>query len=444
MTPAPSLTWLHLLPANAVCVSDPGVGWFGNETGPRPADAPLVRVEYNQHARNIHDLRPYSGLVAVNCRGISSRQLREAGLVHQRRFAVLPSMAAARWFIPLDSPSISAAAFSLYTPARASARLKCMAIRAVMRTRLPVWYRDELLIAQRQAPPLEQMVAQLFPQTDVRLGLSAGAPEGARNRKASIAVIAPGGKMLAFGKLARSELASRLLKQEAAVLQRLEEPDFGVPLAAPRVLYAGDVDGGYALLQTPLAGSAPGSRLSAAHRSYLQSLQTGRTVRAAETEMVAALTPRIAALGSHREELSAALGEVMPILRQFRVPVTIVHGDFAPWNVRQHHRIIAAFDWEYGQLSGLPLIDEIHFRLQVGLMLEHWSSAQGSAWLDELATASPLKMEPRHVRAIAVIYVIDQLARLLGEGYDAKNDLVEWLLGLLALLAPRREEIAAA
>jgi hypothetical protein len=444
MTLAPSLTWLHLLPANAVCVCDPTVATLGNQTGPRPAGVPLVRVEYNQHARDINSLRPYDGLVAVNCRGVSSRQLREAGLVHQRRFAVLPSMAAARWFIPLDSPSISAAAFSLYTPARASARLKCMAVRAAMHSRLPVWYRDELLIAQRQAPPLEQMVAQLFPQADIRLGLSAGAPEGARNRKASIAVIAPGGKILAFGKLARSELASRLLKQEASVLQNLEDPKFGAPLPAPRVLYAGEIDGGYALLQTPLAGSATGSKLSAAHRSYLQSLQTKRTARAADTDMVSALAHRIATLGAHQDELSAALSQVMPILRQLRVPVTIVHGDFAPWNVRQHQRIVSAFDWEYGQLSGLPLIDEIHFRLQVGLMLENWASAQGAAWLDELATSSPLGMEPAQVRSIALVYVIDQLTRLLGEGYDSTNDLVEWLLALLTLLAPRHEEVAAA
>ncbi|HEX4125753.1 MAG TPA: phosphotransferase, partial [Tepidisphaeraceae bacterium] len=360
------------------------------------------------------------------------------------RFAVLPSIANARWFIPLDSPSISSAAFSLYTPARASARLKCLAIRAAMRTRLPVWYRDEVLIAQRQTPPLEQMIAQLFPGTDVRLGLSAGAPEGARNRKASIAAIAADGRILAFGKLARSELAGRLLKQEAAILHRLEEPTFGVSRPAPRVVYAGEFDGGYALLQTPLAGSAPGSRLSAAHRSYLQSLQTGRTARAVETDMVADLPQRISALASHRDQLSAALGEVMPILRQVRVPVTIVHGDFAPWNVRQHRRTIAAFDWEYGQLSGLPLIDEIHFRLQVGLMLDNWSAAQGAGWLGELAAEAPLDMEPTQVRAIAVVYVLDQLARLLGEGYDATNDLVEWLLGLLALLAPCREEVVAA
>ncbi|HEX4123611.1 MAG TPA: hypothetical protein VHY37_02730, partial [Tepidisphaeraceae bacterium] len=71
MTPAPSLTWMHLLPANAVCVCDPGVSWFRSSAGPRPPEAPLVRVECDRRARQIHDLRPYGGLVAVNCRGLS-------------------------------------------------------------------------------------------------------------------------------------------------------------------------------------------------------------------------------------------------------------------------------------------------------------------------------------------------------------------------------------
>ena len=57
---------------------------------------------------------------------------------------------------------------------------------------------------------------------------------------------------------------------------------------------------------------------------------------------------------------------------------TIVHGDFAPWNLRERDGAISAFDWEYGQPSGLPLLDELHYRLQVGFLLENWSPDQAA------------------------------------------------------------------
>ena len=55
---------------------------------------------------------------------------------------------------------------------------------------------------------------------------------------------------------------------------------------------------------------------------------------------------------------------------EMRIPSTIVHGDFAPWNLREHNGQIAAFDWEYAELDGLPLVDQTHYELQVGYLLK--------------------------------------------------------------------------
>ena len=76
-----------------------------------------------------------------------------------------------------------------------------------MQTHLPIWYRDHVWIAQRETPAVESAINALFPGQDVRWGLSSGAPEGARNRKASALVLARDGTMLAFVKLARSAIA---------------------------------------------------------------------------------------------------------------------------------------------------------------------------------------------------------------------------------------------
>lgn len=51
-------------------------------------------------------------------------------------------------------------------------------------------------------------------------------------------------------------------------------------------------------------------------------------------------------------------------------PLTIQHGDVAPWNILQSPKGLKLIDWEYGELAGFPYIDLTHYILQVaGLVL---------------------------------------------------------------------------
>lgn len=45
------------------------------------------------------------------------------------------------------------------------------------------------------------------------------------------------------------------------------------------------------------------------------------------------------------------------------LPNLIVHGDFAPWNMRLIERRLFVFDWEYAEAHGNPLQDFLHFHL---------------------------------------------------------------------------------
>jgi hypothetical protein len=128
------------------------------------------------------------------------------------------------------------------------------------------------------------------------------------------------------------------------------------------------------------------------------------------------------------------------------VPSTIIHGDFAPWNLRTEHGKVCAFDWEYAELDGLPLFDEFHYQLQVGYLLNDWSLDRAIALAAQMQRENDLHLSPAAVRAIQVIYLIDNLCRLFAEGYDEKeNDMVGWYCQLLQRLshAGRREMTAA-
>jgi hypothetical protein len=148
------------------------------------------------------------------------------------------------------------------------------------------------------------------------------------------------------------------------------------------------------------------------------------------------LPGRIAALSQPRPELTAALNEALSLLSSQRIATGAVHGDFAPWNLRLHNARIAAFDWEYGCLEGPAGLDEIHYRLQVGYLLNNWSVDRA---LKELCETSVLdrylsNADADSRRALVVLYLIDILTRLYAEGYDRTNDMVEWNQRLLSRL----------
>ncbi len=427
--PAP-MTWTALLPADAQFIASPNVPeWFGKllarKTGQR-----RIPVYSCENIASVKD----DAFVAINCRGGAKLDPRYQ---YVRRFAVLPSLENARWFVPLESPAISTAAFSLYSPAKFSARLKVRAAKLIAYTRIPIWYRDQILVAQTEAPPLQRQGELLFPNHKIHLALSAGAPEPARNRKTSAAILSQRGEVLGFAKIAGSPLSERLVHREAALLAELEKL---LSPIAPRMVFAGEVDGSFVLIQEVLPGEVTSARFTDLHRELLETMQHGRRQHASDCAMIVRLREQLRAL----PELCGRLEALLPILSETSVPSTIVHGDFAPWNLREHDGALRAFDWEYGELDGLPLLDELHFHLQIGHEMQGWSPRSANEFLKHHARTRPLGLLSRQTNAIQQVAIIDQLARLYGEGYDRSNSMLEWYEDLLGLMTQQAKEAALA
>lgn len=432
MTLPPALSWMHLFGREASYEFDASAPqWMRALVGSdKPRSGGMnVRVSGNGMLQG-------DGFVGINSKIIDDR-LASEGYTYIRRFAVLPDLKTARWFVPLDSPAVSCAGFSLYSPARFSARLKVAAARIAAYSKLPIWYRDHIVIAQRTAPPIEQKMSEIFESANFRLALSSGAPEPARNRKVSLAIIGLDGRIIGFGKISHSPLSNRLMRAEARALTELASRRIG----APQLRFAGEVDGAFVTAQKPLAGKPVSSKLTDNKRNLLAALRSDRIQPASECNMVAALPARLAQLSTSASFLTDALQDVLPILARARVPSTIVHGDFAPWNLREHKGAVTAFDWEYAELDGLPFADETHYRLQTGYLLEKWDLDRACADLEKMRLQNDLSLSSEQMRAIQVTYLIDNLARLFAEGYvQEENDMVGWYCKLLARLTPARKE----
>ena len=443
----PALTWLQLFPRGIGVSCASGMPpWLYDMLARREgvATPPRVLAAWNKPWHELLvDLPHWQGVAAINCPDATTKRLEAAGFTYARRFAIVPSLEQPRWFISLDSAKAAASSFSIYTPARRSAHLKKKLATIAARLRLPIWYRDSIIVASRTPPPIENMLAELFPGTKLRLGLSAGAPAPAINRKASAAVMATDGEVLGFVKMAGTAVSRRIMEHEAEILPALADRG-ALEAATPRLLYAGEVDGRYLTVQAPLPGKPAPAFMTPAHQQFLARLRCGPSKSAAATRMIAALAQHIADLPAPQPQLAETLDELMPTLEQMSVTSTIVHGDFAPWNLRIRRGEISAFDWEYGELDGLPLVDEAHFTLQRGFQMENWTPAQARQCLADIAAAQPLGLEPQQVGAIHAVYLLDQIVRLLGEGYDAAHDMVAWYWQLLdRICAPKREAVLA-
>jgi hypothetical protein len=441
---APFFSWTCLFPDDTSYRCASHTDWAREACASRggKGNGSRVFVTAGQALSDFPDLTSYAGLAALNCQGLSDRRLLQAGFTYVRRFAVLPDARRSRWFIPLDTPAVSVAAFCLCAPFRAAAQLRHHGCRAAARLGLPLWYRDELCIAQRVVPPVERVVASLFPGRSLRLALSSGTPPPAINRKLSLAVLAPGGRVLAFAKLPGPCPASdHNVRHEAEVLAQLAVRQQGA--RAPRVVFAGDIGARYLAVFTPLQGQPPCPEPADGHRRFLDNLRTNQLRPAGDTVFARSLDGHSRLLDG-RPMLRELLGDLLALLRALRVPATTVHGDFVPWNLRQHRGDIAAFDWEYAQFDGLPLIDETHHLLAVGYLLKRWTPEHACRRLLEVASAAPLGLTSRAVRALQLSYLLDYVLRLFREGHGDDYPRVAWCRQIIERLAPAALRGAAA
>jgi len=105
------------------------------------------------------------------------------------------------------------------------------------------------------------------------------------------------------------------------------------------------------------------------HRAFLAALaDKGRSENWTVTTAVQRLHERVRVVrcllgDGHRQLFEDGLEEVEAALAGRSLPGCLLHGDFAPWNVRLTPERVYVFDWEYAQSRGNPLQDFLHFHL---------------------------------------------------------------------------------
>jgi hypothetical protein len=94
------------------------------------------------------------------------------------------------------------------------------------------------------------------------------------------------------------------------------------------------------------------------------------------------------------------------------IPTMLVHGDFAPWNIRKTSDFgNVLVDWEWADFAGLPMHDLLHFHFSVSRLLDGkgggYAAIRKTPVCTEYLTRMDLDTELLHRLAIA--YLLDRL-----------------------------------
>jgi hypothetical protein len=291
----------------------------------------------------------------------------ETGKTAGRIYKAYPNLADVRWLLPAKQPALRRAGIGgLYQPNSLRGRAVRTIIGAGAVPGEKVWLEEDTLAR------LETKLASVVGVEAVRLAFYLGVP--APHRKVTAQVLTPNGKTLAYAKIATSPLAQAAVNTERRALLRLSE-SAGLQGTVPKVLGSLDWHEGTILLIT-MGPPRPGPRgLSSVHLRFCT--QVFQSFRVQQTFVESPMWTRMSEIWlrlqhSSPETLPTNLGPALERLHDelgpVSMPLSLAHGDFAPWNTRLGARSLFVLDWERASEGMSPLYDAFNFQaLQAAL-----------------------------------------------------------------------------
>jgi len=323
------------------------------------------------------------------------------------------------------SPSLARVGLELYPAQTPRSRLVRYLAAWALQARLPVG----IAPVEVNLSPEDAFVRWLADRAQVVLGgipqfaVLAGNPNSPGQRFILL-LFDPTGRPLAIVKVGVTEAARKLIEQERQFLE-------STPIGTPGI--------------PPLRGTFSNAKLQAIALDFLP----GRSPRTADEHML----PKL--LGNWlRPQQSMGLTDTRfwrelaansadhPIFKALAVALgkqsssgAIVHGDFAPWNVRvSPSGDWMALDWERGDVNGPPAWDWYHYVLQKSVLVQRQPVASLACSIESLLTSKEFKAYAQAAgiigleRALVLFYLVYQVEVIRpSEGLAATSALLSYL-----------------
>lgn len=297
-----------------------------------------------------------------------------SGPLVEKRFRFLNRNGRMLLALPISN-SEAVAAIRLYAPQRAAARIASRILRLLLRAGFPLPLRTTALQIPAE-DPLSLFLGTLsarWGDRDNGLGILAGNPNA--NGRRFVMLLLEAGRSIAVVKAGIGEAAQNLVAAEADFLSANAPVGVARPIA---VLKSARV---HAFAMLPLAGEAPhGASAGDIHRVLAPWIGTSerRLSELAVWEKVRAESGDSPIWVAHCKGAESNL-----------VRPSVVHGDFAPWNIKVNPETLAwqVYDWERGENCGLPGWDWIHFVVQHAVLVNRESAREVVSRIDGLFTS---------------------------------------------------------
>lgn len=271
-----------------------------------------------------------------------------------RHYLVIPGKKAPRWIVPENS-RYARSVLDQWQPYGNTSRFKWKVVRLFYR------YKIARLIPgiHRVTGAFRRIVPQMKTQLETVPVIYVGTPG---NQQKAVVTLVDDSSLtsLSVMKVALAEGAVDSLSREAEMLARLVDAGVtGVPVLI-------DMDASrHRTWQTVLVGTPTNRQLTWHHVDWLLQLPRSRKTTTLDNQ---AQNLRNLLDGSgalfQPEQMKLLEHAIDRVSGQYEIPIVLVHGDFAPWNIKQdnNHRLLV-MDWEDARFDGLPLWDLSHYHL---------------------------------------------------------------------------------
>jgi hypothetical protein len=277
-----------------------------------------------------------------------------------RTYVAYPNLRKVRWLFPADNSVLRRAGVrGLFSPGsiRGGVLKKLIEVGAIRG--------EQVRLENEPLVRLESEFAQICGEREVRVAFYVGT--AGAYRKVTAQVMTPTGRTLTYSKIGMSPPAQASVEGERRVLLRLSESE-ALRGKVPEVLGWFNWHGGKVIVVTSAAGRLGPRRLSGLHSQFCENafLSFAEEYVFGEGPMWARMTETLLRLNrDFADPLPAYCGHALQLLREelgsVKLPLSLAHRDFAPWNTKLVSGDLFVFDWEHAETGVTPLYDVFHF-----------------------------------------------------------------------------------
>ena len=260
-------------------------------------------------------------------------------------------------FLPTDNRAASAA-LEIYPAQTTKARLAKSALGLLLRLGLrPGLQKNSLPISDTDPfAAFLRATARVEPGEPFCFAVLSGNPS-APGRRHVFLLFNSSSQPIAVVKAGASSRAKELIAHETAILSRFGSDRTGLP----KLTGVCELDNLSAFALEYIEGNSPSDDSNTELEKIFSSWVDSKTeIALSETDAWKRLVQ------------SCAPSEMSEAVRQLatrRVHPVLMHGDFAPWNVKASHLGWTVLDWERGEPVGIPAWDWFHFVVQPAVLV---------------------------------------------------------------------------